>query len=541
MMVEAGGTDALQKIGGIMRKENYVATSQDISREVKAWEEMDLPNGQRPKHTAKMLHDEKVMAETKTFIAIMGENTVGLVKNTAMALLHKVFNCRVVDCNLALAYCSLLPKKDVFEKLWTVINNTWQNYSKVLAIAVVGAQLALVYLEDEERIKFRELITDAEWGIQLSNIGISFQSAFRQNSGEKKELISTLVQNSRVDTALILKYCSTFMLDSDAALQLYIETLLLSGSSWKNSHDDCVVDANEHSKLVAKAKQIIPLLNSTQDLVVSLSGILHKLDPYDFETIEGTLQVILAADEKNTNIPLTQALSLVNLLKSYNRIASPADLEHQYILAHGISMSSAAHRRLPFHLLFFTTSSSFWGIISAELSEESFPTLLLISKLMKFCIFSRVTGEIGPQKLLSNRAVLVRSDGCRGSVRSLHSSSDDVLFLSSRCGSGPVEGRAKYCSAQAPGKVREAHRLSTPVLCSALNRADKVRLHRSRSVKTRRGHHLMKNGGAGPNHNIHRTGPGPPLGYIGGLSTAFQNAVDKPLMLVGLAHLRFWG
>ncbi|CAJ0956514.1 unnamed protein product [Ranitomeya imitator] len=30
-------------------------------------------------------------------------------------------------------------------------------------------------------------------------------------------------------------------------------------------------------------------------------------------------------------------------------------------------------------------------------------------------------------------------------------------------------------------------------------------------------------------------------GYIGGLSTALQNAVDKPLMPVGLAHLRFWG
>ncbi|CAJ0922786.1 unnamed protein product [Ranitomeya imitator] len=29
--------------------------------------------------------------------------------------------------------------------------------------------------------------------------------------------------------------------------------------------------------------------------------------------------------------------------------------------------------------------------------------------------------------------------------------------------------------------------------------------------------------------------------YIGGLSTAFQNAEDKPLMPVGLTHLRFWG
>ncbi|XP_075033881.1 kinetochore-associated protein 1 [Mixophyes fleayi] len=334
-------------------------------------------------HLTVKLHGEKVMGETKAIISTLGEKTVKLIKDTATALLHKVFNCRVVDCNLALAYCTLLPKKEVFAKLWDVINNTWQNYNKVLAVAVVGAQLALVYEENEERLKFQELTTDAEWGIQLSNFGISFQSAFRQGSPQKKELISILVQNSNVDTALILKYCSMFKLDCDAALQLYIETLLLTESSWKHNHGDCTVDPEQHSQLVAKAKEIIPLLSSTQDLVVSLSGILHKLDPYDYETLEGALQVILAADEKNTSIQLNQALNLVNLLKSYKRIAPPADLEHQYILEHGIAMSAAAHTRLPFHLLFFTTSTSFWGIISAELSEESFPTLLLISKLMK--------------------------------------------------------------------------------------------------------------------------------------------------------------
>ncbi|CAJ0926286.1 unnamed protein product [Ranitomeya imitator] len=32
-----------------------------------------------------------------------------------------------------------------------------------------------------------------------------------------------------------------------------------------------------------------------------------------------------------------------------------------------------------------------------------------------------------------------------------------------------------------------------------------------------------------------------PPGYIGGISTALQNAIDKPLMTLGLAHLRFWG
>ncbi|CAJ0940310.1 unnamed protein product [Ranitomeya imitator] len=58
----------------------------------------------------------------------------------------------------------------------------------------------------------------------------------------------------------------------------------------------------------------------------------------------------------------------------------------------------------------------------------------------------------------------------------------------------PVEGRAKYCSMQALGQVREAQRLRIAVLCSALNRADKVSLCRSRSVNTRRGRHRKKMG-----------------------------------------------
>ncbi|KAE8635123.1 hypothetical protein XENTR_v10002517 [Xenopus tropicalis] len=331
------------------------------------------------------LYDEKVLAETNAFIFAFGEKIATLIKDTAMALLHKVFNCRVVDCDLALGYCTLLSKKEVFKKLWDVINNAWQNYTKIQAVAVVGAQLALLYNEDEERRKFEELIIDAEWGIQLSNFGISFQSVFRQRSERKKELLGTLVQSSHVDTGLILKYCSTFKLDSDAALQLYVETLLLSASNCKRGEGDSTKDyvQTPHSDPVKKAKEIIPLLKSTQHLVVSLSGILHKLDPYDYETIEGVLQVILVADEKNTNIQLSQALGLINHLKSCKRIAPPSDLEHQYILEHGIAMPPTAQTRLPFHLLFFTTASSFWGIISAELSEESFPTLLLISKLMK--------------------------------------------------------------------------------------------------------------------------------------------------------------
>ncbi|CAJ0918909.1 unnamed protein product [Ranitomeya imitator] len=76
----------------------------------------------------------------------------------------------------------------------------------------------------------------------------------------------------------------------------------------------------------------------------------------------------------------------------------------------------------------------------------------------------------------------------------------------------PVEGRAQYCSAQEQGLSDLSRRMRTAVLCSALNRADKVHLRRSRSVKIRRERHLMKMGGAGPDHDTYRTRLGPPLG-----------------------------
>ncbi|CAJ0964499.1 unnamed protein product [Ranitomeya imitator] len=58
------------------------------------------------------------------------------------------------------------------------------------------------------------------------------------------------------------------------------------------------------------------------------------------------------------------------------------------------------------------------------------------------------------------------------------------------------------------GKVRETWRLRTAVLCCALNRADKVRMRRSRSVKTRRGRHRKKMGGPRPQRPSDRTAAG---------------------------------
>ncbi|XP_036132519.1 kinetochore-associated protein 1 isoform X3 [Molossus molossus] len=333
------------------------------------------------------LFGETMLVKSRQVIMALKEKAVPFIRGNATTLLHKVFNCRLVDLDLALGYCTLLPQKEVFENLWKLIDKAWQNYDKILAISLVGSQLANLYQETEMEFKFRELSTDAQWGIRLGKLGISFQPVFRQHFLTKKDLIKALVENIDMDTSLILEYCSTFQLNCDAALQLFIETLLHDTNA-SHSQGDAGSDSAErqHSKLLAKALEMVPLLTSTKDLVISLSGILHKLDPYDYEMVEIVLKVIERADEKITNININQALSLLKHLKSYRRISPPVDLEYQYMLEQVITLPSAAQTRLPFHLIFFGTAQNFWKILSTELSEESFPTLLLISKLMKFSL-----------------------------------------------------------------------------------------------------------------------------------------------------------
>uniref|UniRef100_A0A674H0T4 Kinetochore associated 1 n=1 Tax=Taeniopygia guttata TaxID=59729 RepID=A0A674H0T4_TAEGU len=364
--------------------------------------------------------NDLLLTETRSFLMAMREKSCSVIKTSVLNLLHKVFNSRVIDQKLALGYCTVLSKEEMFNKLWEVINNSWQNYRKVLAVALVGAELADQYGEAEEKRKFQELVIDAEWGIQLGKFGISFETVFRQPPIRKKELIRVLVQNPEVDTALILNYCSTFTLDSDAALQLCIETLLLQNSNTNDVEDDSAESSERqpHSTLLARTLKIIPLLNSTKDLVMSLSGILYKLDPYDYETLEIVLRVIQSADEKNTSIQLSQALSLLKHLKSYIRISPPVDLEHQYVLEQMIPLSPAARTRLPFHLLFFRTTQCFWNIVCAELSEETFPTLLLISKLMKVSLDTFHMSAVRHvfEKKLKPKILEMRSSGCTSIV-----------------------------------------------------------------------------------------------------------------------------
>uniref|UniRef100_A0A673YPM6 Kinetochore associated 1 n=1 Tax=Salmo trutta TaxID=8032 RepID=A0A673YPM6_SALTR len=307
---------------------------------------------------------------------------------TGVFTLQKVFNWRVVDCDLAIGLCTLLSKTEVFKILWKVIDNTWQNYDKILAVAMVGAHLCNLYSEQEERKKFLSVITDAEWGIELGKLGISIQSVFRQCPEMKNNLIPTLVKNKNTTPEIILQYCSTFGLNRDEVINQYITTLLLLQEEEGAAGDPGAGQGEEqplgHADALERALQIIPMLHSTRNLTISLSAAILKLSPYNYERIEGVLRIIQTADEQITSISISQAIGLLQHLKSYKRISPPTDLESSHLLENCLEPSALANIRLPFHLLMQTTS--YWKIISPELSEETFPTLLLISKLMKVSV-----------------------------------------------------------------------------------------------------------------------------------------------------------
>uniref|UniRef100_A0A3Q1IHY5 Uncharacterized protein n=1 Tax=Anabas testudineus TaxID=64144 RepID=A0A3Q1IHY5_ANATE len=297
----------------------------------------------------------------------------------------QVFNWRVVDCDLAIGLCTLLSKAEVFKILWKVIDNTWQNYDKILAVAKIGANLCCLYDEPEEQEKFLSVIIDAEWGIKLGKLEISIQPVFRQQPEMKSSLIPVLVKNKKITPEIILQYCSTFGLDRDGVINQYITTLLLlqededgacdPGPGQEDGQPLCHADALE------RVLQIIPMLHSTSELTDSLCAAIFKLSPYNYERIEVVLKIIQAADENVTSFSISQAMGLLQHLKSYKRIFPPSDVENTYLLENSLLPNPLSNDRLPFHLLM--QSKHYWKIISPELSEETFPTLLLISKLLK--------------------------------------------------------------------------------------------------------------------------------------------------------------
>uniref|UniRef100_A0A8C5BA13 Kinetochore associated 1 n=1 Tax=Gadus morhua TaxID=8049 RepID=A0A8C5BA13_GADMO len=265
-----------------------------------------------------------------------------LFRKSTIATLNNVFKWGVLDCDLAIGLCTLLSKTEVFKLLWKVVDNTWQNYDKIMAVAVVGAQLCHLYQDKPEEEKFLSVITDAEWGIKLGKLGVSSRNAV------------------------------AYGLDQDMVINLYITTLLLPQEEEEEEEEEpgvaTVTGEDEaspplgHVDAMDRVLTIIPKLISTSDLTDSLSAALLKVRALGVGVV-------------------WEYVSLLKHLQSYRRIGPPTDLESSYLLENCLQPSALAQSRLPFHMLMHPTH--YWKIIAPELSEETFPTILLISKLMK--------------------------------------------------------------------------------------------------------------------------------------------------------------
>ncbi|KAL7836428.1 hypothetical protein AOLI_G00277120 [Acnodon oligacanthus] len=338
------------------------------------------------------LHGNSRLVRDKQTLDAIEKTALSSIKVVVVSLLHKVLNWRVVDCDLAIGLCTILCKSEVLDALWKIITSAWQNYSKIMAVAMVGAHFSSLYNDEEEKQKFLSVITDAEWGIKLGKLGVSIQPVFRQCSETKRNLIPVLVKNRKITAEILQEYCNTYGLDSDSAVSLFITTLLLQEEGeYKHGEleggDPVFVPGDEdtplgHEDILERALRIVPQLSSTRDLVISLHTALSKLNPYNYERIERVLKTIQTADESTTVLPLSQMMGLLQHLKSYKRISPPTDLENTYLLENSLEGTPVANTRLPFHLL-LQTNHYFWKIISPEMNEETLPTLLLISKLMK--------------------------------------------------------------------------------------------------------------------------------------------------------------
>uniref|UniRef100_UPI00358F6FEC kinetochore-associated protein 1-like isoform X2 n=1 Tax=Myxine glutinosa TaxID=7769 RepID=UPI00358F6FEC len=306
-----------------------------------------------------------------------------ITKQATLSLIQKVLNSRVVDINLALSYCLLLPAPLAFEKLWLLVNSAQHNYRKILFIAEVGENLAHLHQQVEQRERFLELATDANWGLKTSKLGVSFHSVFRAAPSAKAALIPDMVASRGLDSTMLIQFCRTFEVDCDSALKDYIESLLLRQGQetvHSDSSTEPLITQEERAQNVKDAFVIISQLENKHNLVFSLMGQLHKLSAYDYESIELVLKAISLAGLEATDIDVEQALELLQHLYSYNRVSK---VEEQEWVSEFAPLPPVADKRLPFHPLFFNTNEYFWKLIGKELTVQTLPTLKLITSLMK--------------------------------------------------------------------------------------------------------------------------------------------------------------
>ncbi|XP_077570694.1 kinetochore-associated protein 1 [Stigmatopora nigra] len=316
---------------------------------------------------ATLVHEPQMLKMYNMTLKEVHKMAASSLKSIAVDLLHKVTDFKQLaycDCDWATGLCTLLSKEEAFEILWKVIYDTWENYPRALAASKIGARLCHLNNCTEEKNKFLSVITDAQWGIRLAKTEACRLPAavFLQPPESKRSLIPVLVENKKLDPDVILQYCSAYGLDADAAIALYVDTTLLLQEDGDDSH----------ARALERVLAIVPKLQETVSFSPISSSCFSRL----------------------------VATGLLHHLKSYKRTAPPSELERAYISGKDPTAGRLDSVRLPFHLLL--QSKYYWKVITPEMNEQTFPTFLLISKLMKVSLdklYMLITNHIFYAKL----------------------------------------------------------------------------------------------------------------------------------------------
>ncbi|XP_071504367.1 kinetochore-associated protein 1-like [Diadema antillarum] len=309
------------------------------------------------------------------------------ITDLAAALLNKIFSCKNVDKFQALCFLSILPAKVAVDQIKKLVYNAGQNYQRIIAIALVGCELAKLNADSRMLGVFQQLNTNACWGDRLLKIKISFKEAF--NSAEKKRLLlPQLITHPQTGLDLITDYCRDFNMDEKQALLMYIRLLLFPDDSMPEGGHSTQPKSLDEKVIMSAATMCMSTRSSA--LFTMLKENLDKIDCYDYERLQIVLKIIkMSGLDLTDQTQSTQVgLELLDYLNTYRRTKPPSDYELSFQqsqeeeggMLSSKPLSPLSKTRLPFHPLI---KGGQWKILSRELHEDTVEQILPIAELLK--------------------------------------------------------------------------------------------------------------------------------------------------------------
>ncbi|XP_074632538.1 kinetochore-associated protein 1-like [Acropora palmata] len=324
-------------------------------------------------------------------IAAMGANMINELTGT---LLRKVFNCRIVDHDLGLAYLCSIPKQTASKHLVGGTNFVGGSCSKILAFAKVGIDYAKLCSKPDLLEKCQEIAINATWGIKLGVLKMSLKDVYKSDQEEKLAILPDLMQNQQISLETIQEFCRAFKLDEDSALLTYVRQQLLPATP-PSTCSSPVLDSQddiERFPYQQNVRKVVHKICRTASLLKLLVEVGSKVDPYDYDKIMFVLDLIKKLSSENDNCATVEkGIQLLDYLYQYERKAAPSSYERAFynskkcdnkkvILERESQLPALSHTRLPYHPLLHGDP---WKVLSPELSEDTVPKLVGIANLLK--------------------------------------------------------------------------------------------------------------------------------------------------------------